>query len=350
MKAFLQYAAMLVTVVFVASCQEPSVATEGGSSSKGCDQSPVTQGGYSDALLARRHAAFDRLCEFDPPHRFGSIREPVTVLAINSRDISQDDIKFILAPFKDELERLRLSSMKLQPEFLEYLATMPNLKWLCVEGRTGLHVPDFRHLAGTSAQLDDTTVFDAGGQSIRPWLVPDETLRFSDWETSDDGKVSMRIMVETASVAADQPIWVYVELRNNTSGPMLVESLFPFELRKRTYSYRESPTIVVTRTQATARPREEAGMKYPDDRVVHPDRLYRARTRIYPEAWADAEASQTYDVSRHYVSAIDATDERIRETMKCNALTGELIEVWEGDIQSPPITIERVAVADDSTP
>ncbi|KKL08002.1 hypothetical protein LCGC14_2580300 [marine sediment metagenome] len=136
------------------------------------------------------------------------------------------------------LRTLDLSGTQVTGEGLAVLGAIETLEWISLEG---LDIPesylaDLRDLPLLKHRTPLTAHELSLGRAhhVRPfdqrlleaWLVSDSDLTISDWATSDDGALSLRLMILKGATAANARLTLLGELRNNTDEP--IDALRPF--------------------------------------------------------------------------------------------------------------------------
>jgi hypothetical protein len=302
-----------------------------------CDPSPdVTpsvqelQTEYSEAELAQRQAALDLYHEEVNINRWRA-DQPVTTLYFFDT-MTEQQIRMVLEPFQNEIETIRFIKAPLTPEFLPYLTGMPRLKELTFH-RMELVPSDFR---GIDLRHVTTVKVDSEGwEPVKPWAIPDDTLQSTEWVTSDDGKLSIRLLVASSPIERRELLGFIIELRNNTD-----QALYITRPEAACHSMDiHGPRGPVKHLHLNPSPDTLALLAKPPSIILPPQDGYRQRIDLLEEEWPWIKWTGTYTIAHRYRSY--TAGHVIAKVAEHHDMDAGSVEGWSGDVKSLPITIER---------
>ena len=288
---------------------------------------------YSDAELARRQAAINL---YDSIHDWKEIQadQPVTELTF-SPAMTEEQVRQTLSPFLGEVEALTFAGTPLAPEFIHYFTRMPRLEKLEFH-HMELVASDF---SGIDLRHVESITMYPERDSAKLWAVPEQQFRFTHWATSEDGKMSVRLFVESAPQPVDQPMWFGVELRNNTDQALYIHS----GRRKQSLQEARGPDGVLAYVPSEPdwvdESRTSAWMPKPIPNIlVHAQATHREEFRLPQENWPGTDEPGSYTVNYQYRSTIgEKVMEKVAQDHRVDV---DALEIWNGETPDLSITIE----------
>ncbi len=160
------------------------------------------------------------------------------------------------------------------------------------------------------------------------WGIPARELLFTEWATSDDGALSLRLMAPKAGVHVDDPIILLMEMRNNTDEPITMFRPFAESIAGVAIS---GPDGEVVHTGPVASSTFGAGafVSIPGGYVLL------GRRGLYVADYAGSDEPGHYTLTYHYVTGAYHQNIAVMRGVCAES------ELWPGEIYSEPITIEK---------
>jgi hypothetical protein len=221
-----------------------------------------------------------------------------------------------------DLRTVNLSGTQITAKGLRSLLSLEALYHLDVAG-TRVREAELSNLVGAKALRN---VFPFGRKVTEAWLTPGK-LRAAEWATSQDGALSLRLLVPDAELRTSDPIVVLAELRNNTGKPMDV--LRPFMDDSARIELRGPDGKVEYRRVDPTR-----GFGAKAFSTLSVGGVIRDRLELPVHAFAESDAPGEYEAGFAY---------RCHETHRKFAGTDWYgnKHPWVGQIRSKPITVTK---------
>ncbi|MBT3200391.1 MAG: hypothetical protein HN350_10790 [Phycisphaerales bacterium] len=149
----------------------------------------------------------------DADVRFLAVLTELRGINLSDTDITNSGLKHLVSLKK--LRGLSLENTSATVEGLLYLKGLPHLSDIDVKG-TSIRESDLAKLGVMKSLRMIRPFFD---QFRKIWLVG-EDLRATEWTTSKDGMLSIRLLGPARELGISESIMILVEMRNNTDKPL----------------------------------------------------------------------------------------------------------------------------------
>jgi hypothetical protein len=246
-------------------------------------------------------------------------------LRLDNTGITDEGLR-IIAERLPKIDTLYLSGTKITGKGLRHLKSLQNLEWLGIDD-TAVRESDLAVLAGMKRLRKVTPFYDG---TAKAWLTEGELVS-TPWVAGADGALALRVLASKKAVAAEAPLVLLAELRNETKETLHV--LRPV--------YRHASAAIMVRMEGPTGPIKYSG-RSPSGvigssclAVVSPGEVVRDRLELWTSDFVGSDRPGKYVVYFTYRS-----DGSWREVAKRLGFD----KLWVGgSITAGPLELTKVA-------